>query len=200
MRTHLLVFALAASFSTAATAKAGVFLNGVNIDGVTNQKFDNVTVVIDDKGNVLIQAKGYEVQAAAPKPAGAVTPAADAGPVTKRYFMVSEIAGVGMAQYDIDVFVNSVWIKRVSSSDPQGQAVVEISRFLKKGKNTVHFTAKKNIVDQRKSSSPAHYVKVTIGEGNVGGNNVMIDNPLVEYGRDASMTTDDAAEFVIEGR
>jgi hypothetical protein len=197
MRSYLLPFVVLVAFPV--QAKAGVFLNGVNIDGVTNQKFDNVTVVIDDKGNVLIQAKGYEVKQADPKPA-ATTPAPDAGPVTKRYFLVSEIAGIGMAQYDIDVFVNSVWIKRVSSTDPQAQSVVEISRHLRKGKNTIHFTATKNIGTERKSASPTNYVKVYIGEGNIGGNNVMIDNPLVEYKRDASETQNFADEFVIEGK
>lgn len=195
MRTHLvLVLAL---FSAGASGKGSVFLNGVNIDGVVNQKFEGVTVVIDDKGNVMISAKGYEVQAVQPKPATPVAPA-DMGPVTKRYFMVSETSAPGMAQYDIDVFVNSVWIKRVSSNDPQ--AVLEISRHLKKGKNSVHFTATKVVNDVRKSASPAHFVKIYIGEGNMGGNNVMIDNPLLEYKRDASETQNDASEFTIEGK
>lgn len=178
-------------------AKPSVFLNGVNIDGVTNQKFENVTVTIDDKGNVLISAKGYEIQApvATAKPA---VPAPDAGPVTKRYFLVSETAGVGLAQYDVDVFVNSTWIKRVSSNDPQ--AVVDISRWMKKGKNTVHFAATKVMGAERKSSSPAHFLKIYIGEGNMGGNNVMIDNALIEYKRDASETTNFADELTIEGR
>jgi hypothetical protein len=194
MRTHLLV--VLSLIAAPAEAAKSVFLNGVNIDSVTNQKFDNVTVVIDDKGNVLITAKGYEVQAQPTKPP--VGPAVDAGPVSKRYFLVSETAGVGLAQYEIDVFVNSVWIKRVSSNDPQ--AVAEITRHMKKGKNTVHFTATKVMGAERKSASPAHYVKIYIGEGNMGGNNVMIDNPLLEYKRDASETQNFADERVVEGR
>ena len=201
MRTHPIArfwptLVVAALFAAPAAAK-GVFLNGVNIDGVTNQKFENVTVTIDDKGNVLITAKGYEVQtkAVAPKP----TPTAvDPGPVSKRYFLVSETNGIGLAQYDIDVFVNSVWIKRVSSNDPQ--AVVEVTRHMKRGKNSIHFTATKVLGSERKSASPAHYVKIYIGEGNMGGNNVMIDNPLLEYKRDASETQNFADEFNVEGR
>lgn len=189
--------ALGALAAAPAQAKGSVFLNGVNIDGVTNQKFENVTVTIDDKGNVLITAKGYEVQAQTPAPKPAV-PAADAGPVTKRYFLVSETAGPGMAQYDVDVFVNSTWIKRVSSNDLQ--AVVEVSRWMRKGKNTVHFAATKVLGAERKSSSPAHYLKIYIGEGNMGGNNVMIDNALIEYKRDASEMGNFADELVIEGR
>lgn len=206
MRTHLptrwqlpLWLALLVGALTAgpALAKGSVFLNGVNIDGVVNQKFENVTVTIDDKGNVLIAAKGYEVQAQTPA-TKAAQPAPDAGPVTKRYFLVSETAGPGLAQYDVDVFVNSTWIKRVSSNDLQ--AVVEVSRWMKKGKNTVHFAATKVMGAERKSSSPVHYLKIYIGEGNMGGNNVMIDNALIEYKRDASETGNFADELVIEGR
>lgn len=190
-----LLIASAAAAPAAAAVKGSVFLNGVNIDGVTNQKFENVTVVIDEKGNLLILAKGYEVQTApTPKPANPVP----AGPVSKRYFLVSETSAPGLAQYDIDVFVNSVWIKRVSSND--AQAVTEITRHLKKGKNSVHFTATKILAEARKSASPQHYVKIYIGEGNMGGNNVMIDNPLLEYRRDASEMQSFADEFVIEGK
>jgi hypothetical protein len=197
MRTYLVAaLVVGATLSEGALAK-GVFLSGVNIDGVVNQKFENVTVAIDDKGNVLITAKGYEVQTQAPKPAVPVAPA-DAGPVTKRYFLVSETNAPGLAQYDIDVFVNSVWIKRVSSTDTQ--AVAEITRHLKKGRNTVHFTATKVLSEGRKSASPSHFVKIYIGEGNMGGNNVMIDNALLEYKRDASEMQNFADELVIEGK
>jgi hypothetical protein len=200
MRSLLPLFVLVAALAPAgpagAVAKGSVFLNGVNIDGVTNQKFENVTVVIDEKGNILILAKGYEVQSAptTPKP----TPPAAAGPVSKRYFLVSETSAPGLAQYDIDVFVNSVWIKRVSSSD--AQAVTEITRHLRRGKNSVHFTATKVLADARKSASPQHYVKIYIGEGNMGGNNVMIDNPLLEYRRDASEMQNFADEYAVEGK
>lgn len=192
----VLAAAVAAPGPAAAVAKGSVFLNGVNIDGVTNQKFENVTVVIDEKGNVLILAKGYEVQTAPTTPEPQKP--AQAGPVSKRYFLVSETSAPGLAQYDIDVFVNSVWIKRVSSND--AQAVAEITRHLKKGKNSVHFTATKTLAEARKSASPQHYVKIYIGEGNMGGNNVMIDNPLLEYRRDASELQNFADEFVIEGK
>jgi hypothetical protein len=189
MRTFLAILLFLAA--TAATAK-GVFLNGVNIDGVFNQKFENVTVTIDDKGNVLITAKDYEVQAAQ------ATPATGRLPLIKRYFLVSETSTAGAAQYTIDVFVNSVWIKRISPTDTQ--AVAEVTRHLKKGRNTVSFTATKVLTEGRKSFSPTEFIKIYIGEGNMGGNNVMIDNPLVEYQRDASETQNFADEFVIEGK
>ncbi len=189
-----LTFAVA-TYSDPAFAK-GIFLNGVSIDGVTNQKFEGCTVVIDPEGNILITAKGYEVQTVSPttaKPAPV-----ESGPVTKRYFLVTEPSPPGMAQYDVDVFVNSVWIKRIAADDVQ--TVIEISRHLKKGKNVVHFTATKMLGDARRSASPQHYLKIIIGEGNMGGNNVMIDNPVLEYKRDASEMQTHSNDFTVMGR
>lgn len=196
MNRIALVLALVVASSAAAAKPKGVFLNGVAIDGVTDQKFENCTVVIDSDGNILITAKGYEVQTVAPKPAAAAPVAA--GPVTKRYFLVTEPNPPGLAQFDVDVFVNSVWIKRIGADEPQ--TVIEITRHLKKGKNVVHFTATKNLADARRSASPQHYVKIIIGEGNMGGNNVMIDNPLLEYKRDASEMQSFSDDFTITGR
>jgi len=173
----------------AASAKPGVFLNGVNIDGVTNQKFKNVTVEIDAEGNVLIFAKGYEVKSVAKEASG--------GPVTRRYFLVSETNAPGMTQYDIDVFINSVWVKRISHKEAQN--VIEITDKMRKGKNIVHFTATKNMKNGS-LRSPQHYIKVLVGEGNMGGNNVMIDNTLAEYSRTAADTGNHSQEFVVKGR
>src|SRR5688572_22603791 len=116
--------AIVLSVVVALPAFAGsIFLNGVNIDGITGQTFENCTVTIDEKGNVLIVAKGYEVQTSAPKtksPTAAATAATTPSePVTKRYFLVTEQNVTGMSQYDVDVFINSVWVKRLSSNEPQ---------------------------------------------------------------------------------
>ena len=199
----LLASLVATVLCVAAPARAApaVFLNGVNIDGVTGQTFENCTVTIDEKGNVHIVAKGYEVQASTPtkpKPAHNASAVVPAEPVTKRFFLVSEQNVTGMAQYDIDVFINSTWIKRIGADEPQ--VVLEISKHLHRGKNSVHFTATKNLKEVRKSMTPAHYVKVHIGEGNMGGNNVMIDNGLLEYTRTAAELQNFDEDFVVMGR
>lgn len=175
----------------------GVFLNGVNIDGVTDQKFENVTVVIDADGNVLITAKGYEVQAVGPKkPATPATRAA--GPVSRRYFLVSETNMPAMVQYDVDVFINSVWVKRISHEEPQ--TIFEVTRHMRAGKNVVHFTATKNMGEGRRSASAQHYLKIILGEGNIGGNNVMIDNPVLEYARNAAELRNFSNDYEVNGR
>ena len=87
-------------------------------------------------------------------------------------------------QYDIDVFVNATWVKRIGVKD--AQVILDISKHLHKGKNTIHFTATKNLKEGRKSAAAGDYLKVHVGEGSMGGNNVMIDNPLIEYTRNAA--------------
>jgi hypothetical protein len=192
----LLVAGLSSLTSSSALATS-VFLNGVNIDGVTGQRFENCTVTIDDKGNILITAKGYEVQGAPAKNAAAEA-SVSAEPVTKRYFLVSETSAVGLAQYDIDVYVNSQWVKRVAANE--SQVVLEITKQMRKGRNVVHFTSTKAMKDGRKSTSPAHFVKVHIGEGSIGGNNVMIDNNIVEYTRTAAETQLFDDDVIVVGR
>ena len=102
------------------------------------------------------------------------------------------------AQYDVDVFINSVWVKRVAAKDQQ--VILDISKHLRKGKNTVHITAVKNLKEGRKSMSPSDWLKLHIGEGSVSGNNVMIDNPLLEYTRTAAEVETFENEFDIVGR
>jgi hypothetical protein len=179
-------------------AAASVFLNGVNIDGVVGQTFENCSVTIDEKGNILITAKGYEVQTSSPKPPTPAPSATPVEPVTKRYFLVTEQPITGMAQYDVDVFINSVWVKRVSSDEPQ--VILEVTKHMHKGKNSVHMTATKNLKDGRKSTTPQHTFTIHVGEGNVGGNNVMIDNSLLEYTRTAADLQNHDDEYSIVGR
>jgi len=168
-----------------------VYLNGVNIDGVTNQKFDKCTVRIDEHGNVFIEAAGYAVKpvegAQAARPPSTPSPARE-GPtptrITKRYFLVAEQNVRGMVEYDIDVYLNAKWLMTVKNNTDQ--EVIDISRHLLPGRNTVTFEAKKLAGGPRKSFSPEHYLTVTIGEGNESGGNVMIDNPLVTFKRTAA--------------
>lgn len=182
--------------SPAAAAKS-VFLNGVNIDGVTHQKFENVSVEIDENGNVLITAQGYAVQKMPAQPSEKTATKAG-GPVERRYFLVSETNAPGLTEFDIDIFVNSVWVKRISHED--GQSVTEITRHMRGGKNRVHFTATKVAKEARKSSSPEHTLTVILGEGNMAGKNVTIENPLVEYTKSAAETETETREFRVVGR
>ncbi len=216
MRPLALLLAAAAAGVAVPASAASVTLNGVNIDGVTNQKFENCTVVIDERGNVNIQAKGYAVKGAAAdvpkgdKPTGGSQQTVAQGPakpgdvrpgppgkLTRRYFIATEHGRPG-TQYDLAVFVNAQWIREVKAGEPQ--VVMEITKYLRPGPNKVTLAATKRISGDRLSYSADVQLKIVIGEGNVGGDHVMIDVPLVETARTAAEIDDRTEEFVVEAR
>ena len=174
---------------------ASVYLNGVNIDGITNQKFKDCTVTIDQHGTVHIHAPGYEVKTVEKTTSQSKPQKSANSKEATRYWLIKDENYAGKAQYDIDVYINSIWIKRLRSDGLQ--VVEEITKHLKPGPNAIHLSATKNIGKQRKSLSPQAYIRVIIGEGNMGGDNVYIENPLVTYRRTAEETKDYNDEFTI---
>jgi hypothetical protein len=193
MRCATVLFTLGFS----ATAAAGsVYLNGVKIDGVTHQKFEKVTVNIDGDGNVLIDAPGYNVRTLSG--GNDTTQASPTGTISKKYFLVTEQTSPGSTEYDVDVYVNSKWLRKLRNSDEQ--IVTEITKNLSPGKNTLMFIAKKEPNTSRKSFSKNDVFRVIIGEGNMSGDHVMIDNPVVKFERTAADTNDVTQEFTLTTR
>src|SRR6476619_7381652 len=135
MRALFAVLLLVASSAVAGS----VYLNGVRIDGVTNQKFDKVNVSIDDSGNVFIEAPGYNVRQVEGNPEGQRAREPQGTP-TRKYFLVTEQAVPGMTEFDIDVYVNSKWVRKLRNGDEQ--IVTDITKNLALGKNTLLFMAK----------------------------------------------------------
>lgn len=201
-----------------------VYLNGVNIDGVTGVKFEKATVRIDETGNVLIDAPGYKVvqdpsAAAAPRPPPApapvqqpvmqapvaqapvppapVAPAAPAR-ITKRYWLVVKQTAPGMTEFDVDVYINAKWLMTVRNA--QYDDAIDITRQLAPGSNTVVFEAKKITQGARKSFSQEHALSLVIGEGNEAGGNVMVDNALVTFRRTAQDAQNIAKEYSFVAR
>jgi len=212
-----LSLALAAAIAAAGTAVAGpsVTLNGVPIDGATSQRFENATVVIDEKGNIHIEVKGYAVRTDDGTPARPPPPAVPAGPaspgsarpavaaaavplpptVTRRYFLATEHTPPGTG-YDLAIFINAQWIREVKASEPQ--VVMEITKYLKPGPNRLVISATKR--PERPSTSKDVVLRVLVGEGNIGGDHVMLENTLVEMVRTAAETGDRTEEFSIDAR
>ncbi len=192
-----LALALALAVPTAASA-GSVYLNGINIDGVVNQVFENARVEIDAAGNVRIIARGYAAKADAPA-AGAAAAASAApigGPPAKKYFLVTEKAAPGMTQYDIDLFINAKWVRKFL--DDEQHIVMEISKYLQAGPNKIQLISKKMMDSRgRRSSSPQHYFRLIIGQGESGGRNVMMTKVLVDYKRTAYETQDFTNDFTV---
>jgi hypothetical protein len=189
---------LSVAVLVSAPAFAGsVYLNGVNIDGIVNQKFERATVRIDEKGNVLIDAPGYSAKPVADGPSG--LPQSVAPPrLARRYWLVTEQTAAGMTEYDVDVYVNSKWIRKLKNGEDQ--QIVELTPHLLPGKNSVLFSAKKITTGRRKSMSREHVFRVLVGEGNAGGEHVMLDSTLAKFERTAADTGDDSREFMVLAR
>jgi hypothetical protein len=232
MRRSILALCLAL-LPTSALA-GSVYLNGVLIDGVTNQSFVKVSSVrIDGQGNVHIDAPAYAVKVAnapapapAPAPVAAPAPAAAPAPtpapvatapapapavapapapvataparISKRYWLTTEQSVPGMTGYDIDLYINSQWVRKLRNGEEQ--VITEVTRHLQPGANTVLLMARKVAADTRRSESPQHVFKVILGEGNEGGGTVMIDNPLIRFQRTAAEAEDVSEEFTLSTR
>jgi hypothetical protein len=172
----------------------------VKIDGVTGQRFENCTVVIDEQGNVHIEAKGYAVTSggdAARQTAALPSEGGAPGRVTRRYFLYTEQKPPG-AHFDLNVFINAQWIREVKASEIQTHA--EITKYLRPGPNKITLAATKRLVADRPSAGTDVALRIVIGEGNVGGDHLMIDRPLVETARTAAELDDKTEEFVIDAR
>ena len=205
--TSALVVAL---LSSPALASPKLTLNGVPIDGARDQRFENATVVIDAAGDVHVTAKGYAVKGGAPAAtntasttsssasAAAAAPSQDPKP-TRRYFLATEQSQPDGTQYDVEVFINARWIRVLRSADPQ--VVMEITRYLRPGANTVTLAATKRLAGvARRSTSREVALRVVIGEGDVSGDRVTMDAPLVVMTRTAAELDDRTEEFTVEAR
>lgn len=173
---------------------AEVFVNGVNVDGLTNHTFEKVTVRLDEKGNVQIEAPGYSVKKVTI--AGSEKPAAKAPDVmTQRYFLVTEQTQVGATEYEVDLFLNGKFFRTVKSTEDQ--LVLDVTKHLRLGTNQVIIQAKKRYADPNspKSMSRGHVFRVIIGEGNTTSDQVTIEKQLVTFVRTAADTADVTQEY-----
>jgi len=168
-------------------ASAGsVYLNGKNIDGVVDQKFEKVDIFIDAAGNVHITAPGYNVIEEEEAPTSAEASRSGPNPdLNNRYFLVTQQSSTGAAQYDVEIFINGHLIRKIHANDPQ--LIKEVSRYFKPGPNQVKIHAVKNLSGGRKSTSASDEMRVIIGIGQSAGQQVTINARIVEFvctGRD----------------
>src|SRR5688500_1246741 len=186
MMRSFFVALLLVSFASVAEAKS-VFLNNTNIDTVRGQTFENVTVVIDESGNVLIKSDVYKIETGkALAPSETKEPDRMANiPRGIRYWLISEENAPGLSQYDLDVFVNGNLVKTVKSGEPQ--VIEDVTKFVVPGTNTVTITARKNFGAGRKSESKDFYQRVYIGRGALNDTGaIIIENPDIDYKRTAA--------------
>ena len=219
IRLSLLATALA-TWASPALAQ-DVYLNGVRITGVKNQQFDNASVRIDAQGNVKILAPQYRVDRLDTTdrgPAGTTKISATSGPaksrpasiapqqstsvesppagggsgLTRRYWLVAEVHDPGMVQYRIEVRINGRLVGSFTDADPP--APMEVTEYLRPGRNAVRVTAEK-LNGTRRSESSRHWMRVVVADGHIEGTAVVIDRPGVIFTRNAAQTDRASQEY-----
>jgi hypothetical protein len=171
-------------------AAGGLYINGVKVDGLTNVKLRGVDLDIDDKGDVRITAKGYNVSvseaktppATAAKPAPATPAARNAAQPTRYYLVTSQN---GDSQWDVDVYVNGTYVRRFQARDTP--APIEITRFMKNGDNSVRFHAVKQ-EGQPRSIHPGDFVQLSVDSDQLLANGRREVTHLHSYKRTAAET------------
>jgi hypothetical protein len=169
-----LTLAMVAGLATLAASSPAkgkkVFLNGLDLSQVylVNQSFKNCTVKIDSKGNVHIKVPGVEL-----KPSGEVKekkkPREARKPDNttanaKDFYLVSFTNRPGAAQYDVEVYINGKFVRRIRSK--ARQVTMKVTKYFKKGKNEVMFVCRKKVGSKgRESQSAQDYLRVVIGRG-----------------------------------
>ena len=171
-----------------------VYVNGVSVDGLTNHTFEKVTVRLDERGNVQIDAPCYSVK----KVNLSGTPDKPSRPesaITQKYYLVTEQTVAGMTEYEVDLFLNGKFMRTLKNGDEQ--LVTDITKQLKPGQNLVIVQAKKRYANPSspRSLSRSHVFRVIIGEGNTTSDQVTIEKQLVTFTRTAADTTDVTQEF-----
>ena len=142
-----------------------------------------------------ITAKGYKITSSEPAslpssaPSGGGGGGAAGGAVQsgEHHFYIATMqpgGRTGMAQWDIDVYINQTFVKKFRSKDPE--PISDITRFLKPGANVIHFTAKKED-GERLSASPNDFFELVVGDGEMRAGQVML-NRITSYRRTAAET------------
>lgn len=191
--------AIALVFLATPAMAGGLFVNGVAADGIRNTAFQNCDVRIDELGNVHVTAKGYTVTAVGgpgtAAAAGAPVPAQASSALTRRYYLVGLAGRPGEAQWEIDVFINSKFVRKVNGRE--AQIMVEVTKYLQVGRNTVHLQSARIMPLGPRSSSPQAYVEVVVGEGNHSGGALLVNNPIVRYRKTAAESGTEVRDIVL---
>ncbi len=172
-----------------------VYLNDRNVNGIKNQQFKNCTVKIDEKGNIFLYVKGIAVRKGGTVRPDEMEVANPGAPPTKRYFLVTEKAAPGMSQYDIDMYINNKWTRKLL--DDEEHIYLEVTKYLKQGDMKIRFIARKNIKGQRRSQSGGHFFRVVIGKGDMAGREVMMTRKLIDFKVSAMQTDTVSKEFTV---
>jgi hypothetical protein len=177
---------------------ATLYVNGTAVDGLRSFEFTNVSVSVDDNGDVFIVAPQYNVavgdEATVKKSRknkkDVIKPPAASGDGTvpsNRWWLFSEDNQT--TGHVVDVSVNGTVIKTFLSGSTQ--IIFDIGPYLNSGSNQVTFTSR-----SRKLDGGAMFLYV--GTGSIDGGRVSMNKPEIEYKRNGSSERSDASTLTLQ--
>ncbi len=160
MRKDIFAFALMALLSgfamftmpwTACADTTKLFLNDIDVTGISSQRFENVTVYIDITGNVHIIApninipRSQDTTQAAVRPQtaqtdeapGAYWPPLTMKPTTQEYYLVAVNNTPGLLGFNVDVYINDSFAFTINQNDTQ--TVKNITERFRVGTNKIQY-------------------------------------------------------------
>lgn len=191
--------------ASAGTSSLKVFINEVEVTGLTNQEFKNCTVNFDAKGNINISAPGYKIKRLdSDSSQGSSSSSSSTTVVTKKsgkkpkskYFLVTEQLQGKKVWDKYSLIVNGSVVKTFESSD--GILLEDISKHFDVGTNQIVITAAKK--DDYPGGSKSVWYRVIIGEGHEEGKKIVIDKTLMQLTRKGSDADPDSKSKTIEAK
>ena len=189
MLSALLALSLGANAAT-------LYVNGTPVEGLRDFEFTNVTVQVDENGDVFIIAPQYNVSLGDAAEAknkkrrknkDVTTPPAPTGDgsvVANRWWLISDDnQTVG---HVVDVTINDTVVSTFKSAGKQ--LIMDIGPYLNAGDNTVKFVS-------RGDTPSGGALFLYVGTGSVDGGRISQDEPKIKFKRNATSDARDSVDF-----
>ena len=184
---------LALSLSASA---ANVYVNGTPVDGLKNFEFTNVSVQIDENGDVFIVAPQYNValgeEATKKKKTNrkdvttAPAPSGDGTVAGNRWWLIADDNdSVG---HVVDVEINGTVVRTYKSGE---RLIFDVGPYLNTGTNSVQFVS-------RGSPPMGGALFLFLGTGSVDGGRISQDEPKIKFKRNASSMPKDSVSYSLQ--
>jgi len=177
---------------------ATLYVNGTPAEGLRDFEFTNVSVQVDENGDIFIVAPQYKVSVGdkaeaknkkRKKDKDVTTPpdpTGDGAVPGNRWWLISEDNET--SGHVIDVTVNGTVITTFKSAGKQ--LIMDVGPYLNMGENTVEFVSRGD-----KPGGGALFLY--IGTGSVDGGRISQDEPKIKFKRNASSDAGEGASMTL---
>ncbi len=175
-----------------------LYVNGTPVEGLRDFEFTNVTVQVDENGDVFIIAPQYNVSLGEKAEAKnkkrrarkdvttPPTPTGDGSVPSNRWWLISE--DNQSTGHVIDVSVNGTVVSTFKSAGKQ--MIMDVGPYLNAGANTVEFLSRGELPG-------GGALFLYLGTGSVDGGRISQDEPKIKFKRNASSEATDSVSFTL---